>query len=333
MSDQGQLEASQRPHYLDDPALLNRVLAAAKPRSPTTNGATTPATRSGVLIYETFISFLKDACRTGIGGRSLSELARFQLTLDDYLVSMSSDNIVSGILGSLKCRRILLELSSEIGLDNDPNLPKALRTDRERIAALLVSIFDSQSAEDAVLRLEGDSAQCFLDAVLDILDGGFLITQEHSRKARRIIHKLSESCDEREEYGINSAPVVTPTILDTPPAAEHKTKEDGGCSEPLCVMTCEVSHDPEDDENVLTRERERERGRERRDEENELTRKISFLTATASEDWTLILDVCEHASASKSSSKEAVRALRREFKYGEPANQLAAARIRLPPQN
>ncbi|KAJ7233186.1 hypothetical protein C8J57DRAFT_1090708, partial [Mycena rebaudengoi] len=52
-----------------------------------------------------------------------------------------------------------------------------------------------------------------------------------------------------------------------------------------------------------------------------------FLTATASEDWTLVLDVCEHASSSDSNAKEAVRALRREFKYGEPAAQLAAARL------
>ncbi|KAJ7619440.1 hypothetical protein FB45DRAFT_159331 [Roridomyces roridus] len=72
---------------------------------------------------------------------------------------------------------------------------------------------------------------------------------------------------------------------------------------------------------------EQERERERRDEENELTRKIGFLTATASEDWTLALDVCEHASANENNAREAVRALRREFKYGEPAAQAAAARL------
>ncbi|KAJ7715148.1 hypothetical protein B0H16DRAFT_1340175, partial [Mycena metata] len=52
-----------------------------------------------------------------------------------------------------------------------------------------------------------------------------------------------------------------------------------------------------------------------------------FLTATASEDWALVLDVCDHASATEANAKEAVRALRREFKYGEPAAQLAAARL------
>ncbi|KAJ7719631.1 hypothetical protein DFH07DRAFT_1009170 [Mycena maculata] len=83
------------------------------------------------------------------------------------------------------------------------------------------------------------------------------------------------------------------------------------------------------DREVREREYQRERGRERerRDDENELTRKIGFLTATASEDWTLVLDVCDHASANEMNAKEAVRALRREFKYGEPAAQLAAARL------
>ncbi|KAF7326908.1 hypothetical protein MVEN_02584700 [Mycena venus] len=77
------------------------------------------------------------------------------------------------------------------------------------------------------------------------------------------------------------------------------------------------------------REREpREGSREqRRDDENELTRKIGYLTATALEDWTLVLDVCDHASATEAHAKEAVRTLRREFKYGEPASQLAAARL------
>jgi len=40
-----------------------------------------------------------------------------------------------------------------------------------------------------------------------------------------------------------------------------------------------------------------------------------FVTATASEDWTLVLEVCERASASESGAREAARALRSEFKY------------------
>ncbi|KAJ7178459.1 hypothetical protein C8R43DRAFT_1188412 [Mycena crocata] len=85
-------------------------------------------------------------------------------------------------------------------------------------------------------------------------------------------------------------------------------------------------HNRERERALEMEAQERERGRERRDEENELTRKIGFLTAPASEDWTLVLDVCNHASADESNAKEAVRALRREFKYGEPAASGAASR-------
>ncbi|KAF8183889.1 hypothetical protein K438DRAFT_1134098 [Mycena galopus ATCC 62051] len=63
------------------------------------------------------------------------------------------------------------------------------------------------------------------------------------------------------------------------------------------------------------------------DEENELTRKIGFLTATASENWTLMLDVCNHASATEAYAEEAVNALWGDLKHGEPAAQLAAARL------
>lgn len=79
-------------------------------------------------------------------------------------------------------------------------------------------------------------------------------------------------------------------------------------------------------EGVLKKERDRDQ----RDDDNgtaELTRMIGYLTATASEDWTIVLEVCERASANEANAKEAARALRREFKYAEPKSQLAAARL------
>lgn len=41
---------------------------------------------------------------------------------------------------------------------------------------------------------------------------------------------------------------------------------------------------------------------------------LGYLTATSSEDWSIVLEVCERASASEANAKEAARALRREFK-------------------
>jgi hypothetical protein len=39
-----------------------------------------------------------------------------------------------------------------------------------------------------------------------------------------------------------------------------------------------------------------------------------YLTATASEDWGLVLEVCERASSSEANAKETIKALKREFK-------------------
>jgi hypothetical protein len=97
---------------------------------------------------------------------------------------MASNNLVSAILASLEFRKILLEvytfiqsfstsqllvqLSSKLGLTNNPRLRAAQRKDDQRIAAVLVSIFNSKFEEAVVLALEGDSAQCFLDVVQSV---------------------------------------------------------------------------------------------------------------------------------------------------------------------
>ncbi|KAF8267754.1 hypothetical protein EI94DRAFT_1729519 [Lactarius quietus] len=78
---------------------------------------------------------------------------------------------------------------------------------------------------------------------------------------------------------------------------------------------------------------ERDRDRDRReihpreDGQQDLMRMIGYLTATSSEDWAVVLEVCERASANETNAKEAAKALRREFKYGEAPQQLSAARL------
>ncbi|KAF7373176.1 Kinase-like protein [Mycena sanguinolenta] len=117
------------------------------------------------------------------------------MTIDDYISSMSSDTVVGAIIKNLECRKRIFQVGLELGLVNDPTLQTALHADKERIATLLVSILSSESDEESVLRLEGDSAQNFLDVVQETLDGGFMIAPEHNRMARRIIRKLSASSD------------------------------------------------------------------------------------------------------------------------------------------
>ncbi|KAJ7762172.1 kinase-like domain-containing protein [Mycena metata] len=105
---------------------------------------------------------------------------------------MTSGSVVGAIMDSLKNRKILLEVASQLGL-KDFIVRAALRADEEHLVALLVSALESKPIENSILTLEDDSAQCFIDVVQDILDKGFLMAPEHSSKARRLIRKLSES--------------------------------------------------------------------------------------------------------------------------------------------
>ncbi|KAF8130909.1 hypothetical protein K438DRAFT_1133119 [Mycena galopus ATCC 62051] len=124
-----------------------------------------------ILVYETVISFLKEACSTRVLGRNASEISEAQDTLDDYSTSLAFDNVVSGIVESLGYRKKLIELASELGLANDIMFGAALQRDGEQIALLLMSIFTSDSQKESALRLKGNSAQCFLDMVQSVYTG------------------------------------------------------------------------------------------------------------------------------------------------------------------
>ncbi|KAK7063547.1 PINc domain-containing protein [Favolaschia claudopus] len=150
---------------------------------------------SSILVYEALILYLENACSAGIPGKSEEEIAELRTTVERYRHSMASENGVSGIVESLECQKTLLELASQLGLAGEPKLRIAVRTDGKRIATLLISIFTSESGEEEVLRLEDEAAQNFLDVVQNTLDKGFITTTQHCRLARRIIRKLSASCD------------------------------------------------------------------------------------------------------------------------------------------
>ncbi|KAJ7646792.1 kinase-like domain-containing protein [Roridomyces roridus] len=146
-------------------------------------------------VYADSIVFLKSACACSPRGRN--ELYRLQQSLDSHILSIPLINNVDAIVASLGCRKILRESSARLDLsDSDASgLRDVLRRDEKLIASRLLSILYSKADEDAVLRLEGDTAQSFLDVVQDTIDRGFMIGPEHSRKAQRIIRKLSESCE------------------------------------------------------------------------------------------------------------------------------------------
>ncbi|KAJ7226275.1 kinase-like domain-containing protein, partial [Mycena rebaudengoi] len=89
----------------------------------------------------------------------------------------------------------LIQISSDLGITDDPKLREALHQDEQHVAKRLLTILDSKSEKEAVLLLDVDSAQDFLDVVQNMLDKGYLIEQEHTSKARKILLQLSETCD------------------------------------------------------------------------------------------------------------------------------------------
>ncbi|KAJ7607402.1 hypothetical protein FB45DRAFT_846927 [Roridomyces roridus] len=145
-----------------------------------------------ILAYQGLLSFLGDACRAQA---THPEVLQIQRQLDGYWASMASENVIQVLVNSPGYKKMLLGLYSELGLADEAKLRSALRADEDRIEAHIVAILDSKAKEQAVLALEGDSAQGFLDVVQSALDRGFLVQQEHARKAHRIVRKLSEACD------------------------------------------------------------------------------------------------------------------------------------------
>ncbi|KAH9988894.1 hypothetical protein BJV77DRAFT_1019728 [Russula vinacea] len=68
--------------------------------------------------------------------------------------------------------------------------------------------------------------------------------------------------------------------------------------------------------------------RDKEDGQQDLTRMIGYLTATSSEDWAVVLDVCERASATEANAKEAAKAfVGSSSVYGDSPQQLSAARL------
>ncbi|KAJ7288955.1 kinase-like domain-containing protein [Mycena rebaudengoi] len=115
--------------------------------------------------------------------------------LREHLESMSAEDSISALVKSRESRTTLLKLSSDLGAADDPKLRDALHEDERRLAAHIISILESESSKERVLKLDGDPAQYFLDVIQNALDRGLLLERDHKSKARRIILKLSEACD------------------------------------------------------------------------------------------------------------------------------------------
>jgi hypothetical protein len=96
---------------------------------------------------------------------------------------MSAQDPILAIIKSLDSRKALLQvlcgfttrymltvfqIASNLGIYDDPWLRDALQEDEQQIAVIILMILNSGSERVAVLRLEGDFAQNFLDVVQNV---------------------------------------------------------------------------------------------------------------------------------------------------------------------
>jgi len=138
------------------------------------------------------LSNISSLLREKVNARNLLSTSKQKETilLDNLLNAMNKlrDDPVSSLSNSCKWRKQLLQLSSEIGIADEPCIRMALRRDDEQVATLFQEILTLH--QKSVLALVGEAAVFFMNAVQEVLDRGFL-TGDFNRKAHRLIVQLS----------------------------------------------------------------------------------------------------------------------------------------------
>ncbi|KAG7091225.1 hypothetical protein E1B28_010276 [Marasmius oreades] len=141
---------------------------------------------SETIIYRNILSLLV---------KEVSSTDTLRTTLHEYIVTLRPLDRVSSLLQSRDYRANLLQVASALDISEDARIREALQKDEHEIAGLLDAISHSEVSKAAVLRLEGEDAQKFLDVVQDVLDKAYLLNQDDNARARRLLVKLSETCD------------------------------------------------------------------------------------------------------------------------------------------
>ncbi|KAJ6467883.1 hypothetical protein C8R45DRAFT_475380 [Mycena sanguinolenta] len=138
--------------------------------------------------YEHAFFFLKTVASGRNQSRELTDLNNFRTATRD--------------LGRVEClayasqhRKVLSQLSQALGVTNDTALHAALEKDQITLAKALLEMLYSPPCEQALLTLQGDCAQSVVDLIQYTLDH-VVQTREATGKARKLLGKLCEKCDQ-----------------------------------------------------------------------------------------------------------------------------------------
>ncbi|THU85549.1 hypothetical protein K435DRAFT_386447 [Dendrothele bispora CBS 962.96] len=172
------------PHTLVKSAVPEVVVTTAT--STTSSLSSAQNILSLQIIYRNLLSLLVE---------EVSSEDTLRATLHEYLVSLQSLEPVSSLVQSRSFRANLLQVALALDISEDHRVREALQKDEYHIASVLHNLSQSDVSKRAVLALEGDDAQNFLDVVQDVLDKAYLLSQEENARARRLLVRLSETCD------------------------------------------------------------------------------------------------------------------------------------------
>ncbi|KAF7336171.1 Kinase-like protein [Mycena venus] len=150
-------------------------------------GQQSVTTKSHSLLYQNVFAMIHEISFTSDAVMHAGLSAQYDF--------MSAVDSISAIVKSFDSRKVLLQMATTLGIYDNPGLRDALRKDEEQIAETIAAILNSGSELAAVLKLEGDCAQNFLNVVQNTLDRGFLLEQEQNSKAHRLILKISAAYD------------------------------------------------------------------------------------------------------------------------------------------
>lgn len=94
--------------------------------------------------------------------------ASFSQNVADAFEGFADLDLITALGRSHQCRKQLLMLASDLSMSDDPDLRQAVQRDEQQIMEYLRDILLSDSDRKAVLDLEGEDAQWFMDLIQEV---------------------------------------------------------------------------------------------------------------------------------------------------------------------
>nr|GAT45718.1 predicted protein [Mycena chlorophos] len=145
-------------------------------------------------VYQHLISFVSQS--------KPAQDNRFQAALLSLVQFMASLDLLWSLVQSFQLRVEILKLSSIFNVSNDRQLRLAIEKDEADLGRLLQRVVGAERHKKRLLCLRGESAQCAVDFIQNVLDKGSLPasstsvdSENFTLKARRLLVRLSEASD------------------------------------------------------------------------------------------------------------------------------------------